>query len=111
MKLITKEIENRLKKFPFGSQDGEGKGAQVLVKFFGGFACTWLVTEAQRTSDGSWDFFGLANLGFGWGWGWFSLAGLQKQKFPPLCLGIERDIYLPDGATVLDVIGEDAVFC
>lgn len=53
MKLITKEIERRLEKHPFGSQEGEGKGAQVLVKFFGGGACTWLVTEAERTADGS----------------------------------------------------------
>lgn len=111
MKLITKEIENWLKKFPFGSQDGEGKGAQALVKFFGGGACTWLVTEAQRTGDGSWDFYGLANLGFGWEWGWFSLAELQDLKFPPFGLGIERDMYLPAGAVVKDLIGEDAVFC
>ena len=41
MKLITKEIERRLEKHPFGSQDGEGKGAQVLVKFFGGSARNW----------------------------------------------------------------------
>ena len=30
MKLITKEIERRLQIYPFGSQEGEGKGAQVV---------------------------------------------------------------------------------
>ena len=111
MKLITKEIERRLEKYPFGSQDGEGKGAQVLVKFFGGSACTWLVTEAERTGDGSWDFYGLANLGCGWEWGRFSLQELEEVKFPPFNLDVERDMYLPAGAVVKDLIGKDAVFC
>ena len=113
MKLITKEIERRLEKYPFGSQDGEGKGAQVLVKFFGGSACTWLVTEAERTDDGGWDFYGLANIGYGWEWGWFSLKELEELRFPPFGfgLGVERDMYLPAGAVVKDLIGEDAVFC
>ena len=107
MKLITKEIERRLQKYPFGSQEGEGKGAQVLVKFFGGCACTWLVTEAERTVDGSWDFYGLANIGYGWEWGWFSLKGLEELRFPPFGLGVERDLYLPAETKVKDIIRED----
>ena len=106
MKLITKEIERRLEKHPFGSQEGEGKGAQVLVKFFGGSACTWLVTEAERTVDGSWDFYGLANIGYGWEWGWFSLRELESVKFPPFGLGVERDMYLPAETKVKDIIKE-----
>lgn len=107
MKLITKEVERRLEKQPFGSQEGEGKGAQVLVKFFGGCACTWLVTEAERTGDGSWDFYGLANIGYGWEWGWFSLKELEELRFPPFGLGVERDMYLSEGTPVKDLIKED----
>ena len=107
MKLITKEIERRLEKHPFGSQEGEGKGAQVLVKFFGGGACIWLVTEAERTADGSWDFYGLANIGYGREWGWFSLKELEELRFPPFGLGVERDLYLPAETKVKDIIRED----
>ena len=105
MKLITKEIERRLGKHPFGSQICNGD-AQVLVKFFGGSACTWLVTEAERTDDGSWDFYGLANIGYGWEWGWFSLKELESVKFPPFGLGVERDMYLPAETKVKDIIKE-----
>lgn len=107
MKLITKEIERRLEKHPFDSQEGEGKGAQVLVKFFGGGACTWLVTEAERTADGSWDFYGVVNIGYGWEWGWFSLKELEELRFPPFGLGVERDLYLPAETKVKDIIRED----
>lgn len=107
MKLITKEIERRLEKHLFGSQEGEGKGAQVLVKFFFGGGCTWLVTEAERTADGSWDFYGVANIGYGWEWGWFSLKELEELRFPPFGLGVERDLYLPEGTLAKDIIKED----
>ena len=35
MKLITKAIENQIKKYPLYSQDGLGENAKVIVKFFG----------------------------------------------------------------------------
>ena len=34
MKLLTKEIEDKLKAHPYGSQDGLGGNAEVLVKYF-----------------------------------------------------------------------------
>ena len=57
------------------------------------------------------DFYGLANIGYGWEWGWFSLKELEEVKFPPFGLSVERDMYLPAGAFVKDLIGEDAVSC
>lgn len=105
MKLITKEIERRLGKHPFGAQICNGD-AQVLVKFFGGSACTWLVTEAEPTDDRNWDFYGLANIGYGWEWGWFSLRELEELRFPPFGLGVERDMYLPAETKVMDIIKE-----
>lgn len=47
MKLITKKIENELAKYPLYSQDGKGKEAVAICKFFlQGF--TWYVLEAQK---------------------------------------------------------------
>ena len=51
MKLITKEIEQKLLANPCGSHDGEGLDAKVIVKFFGGCSATWLVTEADKEGD------------------------------------------------------------
>lgn len=48
MKLITKEIEKRLEKYPFYSQDGKKKEAIAVAKFFlcvG--AWTWYILEAD----------------------------------------------------------------
>ena len=34
MKLMTREMEGKLKSFPFYSQDGKGDDAIVVMKFF-----------------------------------------------------------------------------
>lgn len=34
MKLMTTEIEDKLSKYPIGSTDGQGKNAEVIVKYF-----------------------------------------------------------------------------
>lgn len=107
MKLLTAEIEKRLAKHPFGSQDGKGKDAKVLVKFFGGSACTWLVLEAEKQEDGDWLFYGLATLGYGYEYGEFSLSELKGLRFPPFGLPIERDLYLDKNAKVGDFDKED----
>lgn len=92
MKLLTKEIEKKLEKFPLYSQDGKGLDAKVLVKFFGGSSATWLVTEAEKEGN-NWRFFGYVNLGWGWEWGYFMYSELASLKFPPFGLGVEREIY------------------
>ena len=102
MKLLTSEIIKRLEKHPFGSQDGKFEDAEVLVKFFGGAACTWLVLEGERQEDGDWLFYGLATLGYGYEYGYFELSELQNLRFPPLGLPIERDLYLDKHAKVAD---------
>ena len=100
MKLLTKAIENKLAKRPFGSTDGKGDNAEVIVKFFGGAACTWLVTEGEKR-DGDWLFYGKATLdGEYWEWGYFALSELAAVKFRPFGLGVERDYYF--SGTVAD---------
>ena len=100
MKLLTQEIIRKLEKHPFGSQEGKLDDAEVLVKFFGGGACTWLVTEGEQQEDGDWEFFGKVTLGYEWEWGYFRLSELEKMKFPPFGLGVERDMYLGGKTTV-----------
>lgn len=100
MKLLTAEIIRKLEKHPFRSQEGKMDDAEVLVKFFGGGACTWLVTEGEKQENGDWEFFGKVTLGYGWEWGYFTLSELEKMKFPPFGLGVERDMYLSGKHTV-----------
>lgn len=100
MKLLTAEIIRKLEKHPFGSQEGKLDNSVVLVKFFGGGACTWLVTEGEQQEDGDWLFFGKITLGSEWEWGYFTLSELEQIKFPPFGLGVERDMYLGNKATV-----------
>lgn len=92
MKLITKEIEQKFKEHPFGSQDGFGGNAEVLVKYFNpAGAGTWLITEAEKQDDGNWLLYGYCNI-FEWEWGSVSLEELENIKLP-FGLGIERDLY------------------
>lgn len=105
MKLLTKALEKKLEKFPFGSQEGKGDDAEVIVKFFGGSACTWLVTEGEKQEDGDWEFFGCVTLGYEWEWGYFMLSEIEKVKFPPFGLPAERDLWA-NGCTVAELKGE-----
>jgi len=105
MKLLTAGIEKRLAQYPFGSQDGKGENAEVIVKFFGGYAATWLVTEGEKNEDGDWEFFGKVTLfGDEWEWGYFTLAELKELRFPPFGLPIERDMWLNKNTKVKDLV-------
>lgn len=105
MKLWTKALENRAKKFPLGSQDGKHKDATVLVKYFlPGTAATWIVTEASPLEDGDWEFFGFVCI-FSydeWEWGYFTLHQLEELKAG--FFSVEREINTPQNATVKDLI-------
>ena len=53
MKLMTKEIEDKLAKSPIGSTDARGKDSEVIVKYFNPIgAGTWLITEGEKQEDG-----------------------------------------------------------
>lgn len=105
-KLITKDLLKKFEKYPIGSQDGKGMDAKVLVKFFGGSAATWLITEASPTEDGDYELYGYATLdGYDWEWGYVMLSDLQGLRFPPFGLPIERDMYEVDNnTTVKDLV-------
>ncbi len=104
MELITKDIEERFKNFPLGSQDGKGMDAEVIVKYFNPCgAGTWLITEAEKQEDNSWLLFGYCHI-FEWEWGYVSLTELQDIPLP-FGLSIERDLYTT-GKYVKDFIEE-----
>ena len=105
MKLWTKELEERAKKFPLRSQENLGMEATVLVKYFNPYgAGTWIATEAVKQPDGDWMFFGYCHI-FEWEWGYFTLSELKKLYINlsgyvvPM---IERELHIKDDATVAD---------
>lgn len=103
MKLINKEIIKRFKEYPLYSQDGKGEESVVLVKYFNPCgAGTWLVTEAELQENGDWLLFGYCHIQC-FEWGYVLLSELENLKLP-FGLTIERDLYIPDGAKVKDLI-------
>lgn len=91
MKLMTKEIERRLREAPIRSTDGQGEDAEVIVKYFNPCgAGTWLITEGEE-QDGDWLLYGLCHI-YEWEWGYVLLSELESVK-TPFGLGIERDLY------------------
>ena len=102
MKLLTKEIEEKFNTHPFGSQDGLGGNAEVLVKYFNPTgAGTWLITEAEKEDD-DWIMYGYCNI-TEWEWGTVSLNELQNFK-GPFGLGIERDLYTGNNKVIKDYV-------
>ena len=92
MKLLTKEIEKKLEKSPYGSKDGMGTNAPLVVKFFNpSGAGTWLITEGEKQENGDWLLYGYCHI-LEWEWGSVMLSELESFK-GPFGLGIERDLY------------------
>jgi len=87
MKLITEQLEKELAKYPLYSQDGKGKDAKVLAKFFLQ-SFTWYVLEF----DGQDTFFGIVINGDCSEYGYFSLKELESVR-GMWGLGVERDLY------------------
>lgn len=89
MQLLTKSIENKLKKHPLRSQENV-ENPKIIAKFFNPCGIgTWYITEGEQRPDGDWLLFGLcclqcAELGY------VLLSDLQKQRLP-YGMTIERD--------------------
>lgn len=103
MKLITKELEKELKKFPLYSQDGKKGQAQVICKFFNPMgAGTWFVTEGNQIDEEDWEFFGFAHITDG-EFGYFTLKELESIKLP-FGMTIERDVNFKTGTTIVEAL-------
>ena len=97
MKLMTKELEEKFKKYPLYSQDGKGKDTEIVVKYFNPYGRgTWLITEGEQQEDGDWLFFGYCHI-FCWEWGYVSLSELESVGY------IERDLGLKDNTKIMDL--------
>lgn len=108
MELWTKELEEKSKAFPIGSQDGKGENAEVLVKYFNPYgAGTWIITEAEKQEDGDWLLFGYCHI-IVWEWGYVSLKELQdiRIKIGSTELPLERDLHVKDGTTVKELLNK-----
>lgn len=101
MKLITKQIEKELAKYPLYSQDGKGDDAVIICKFFNPCGSgTWYVLEGNKLADGDWEFYGIVDL-FEREYGYFTLSQLKDVRLP-FGLTIERDRYF-DKCKVKDI--------
>jgi len=91
MMLLTKIIEKKLiENYKLNQPDG-ALDLKPVVKFFGGGACTWLISEYNPETE---LFFGLCDFGAGFPeLGYVSKQELFNIKFPPFGLSVERDRY------------------
>ena len=106
MKLMIKEIEKKLSRHPFGSQENKGLDAEVLVKFFYPYGYgTWLVIEGEKLENGDWELFGYFHI-FEWEWGYVWLSQLEAIHAPGLFGygGVERDRYTGSHPKIRDLI-------
>lgn len=95
-KLVTKEIEDAIRKTPYGTTDGTpNDDKKVIARFFNPCgAGTWYVLEDSMFFEEGNDqqiVFGAATLGYGLELGDFSIRELGEMKLP-FGLRIERDI-------------------
>jgi hypothetical protein len=92
MRLLTKELEAKLRQHPLYSHEKDKpENVKVLVKFFfpaGNW--TWYVTEGEPQNNGDWLFFGFVR-GFENELGYFTLSELEEVTVGGLA--IERDLY------------------
>lgn len=90
MKLLTKEIINKIPKF-YSTENIPLSEKEIVCKFFNPCGSgTWYVIEGQE-EDGDFIFFGLVDL-HEKEFGYFSLNELQSLKLP-FGLTIERDLH------------------
>lgn len=91
MKLITKQIEKQLSKYPLYSQNGKGNNATIVCKFFLG-CWTWYVLEAEKEPNGDYLFYGIVDNGREHEYGYFRLSELASLRIWG-CVKVERDMY------------------
>lgn len=101
MKLLTKEVLTKLLKNGQMTLDGKEVDHKPVAKFFGGGACTWLITELDPRDNDT--MFGLCDIGHGTPeLGYVSFKELQSLRFPPFRLPIERDLYFTPDKTLTE---------
>lgn len=106
MELMTKELEEKLKKYPIGSQDGLLGQAKVIVKYFNPVGVgTWFITEANKLENGDYEMFGYCHLGDDdmAELGYVYLSELKNIQLP-FNLKIERDVYMNEDINLINAL-------
>ncbi len=106
MQLMTKEIEKKLSRHPFGSQESKGLDAEVIVKYFYPYGRgTWLIIEGEKLENGDWQMLGYFHI-YEWEWGYVWLSDLEDIQAPRFFGygGIERDRHIGSHPKVRDLI-------
>ena len=108
MKMITKEIEKLMDKYPLYSQDGKGKDAKVLFKVFNPYGGqSWFILEAgEKLEDGDRELYGLFCNGYETEYGYMMLSDLTETRINigGCKLPLERDMYFK--GTVADALND-----
>lgn len=104
MKLITKEVAERLRSVPLYSTDGEGSNAEVLVRFSIPNVAEYLVTEAEEDPAGSGRFlmFSYGEIHFA-EWGYIHSDEIENLILPD---GTRFNCIIYNGKTVQEVYDE-----
>ena len=101
MKLLTKEIINKLPKLYSNESKKNNSEIPIIVKFFTPWTSfTWYITEGQENKEG-WCLFGLVDTGTNKELGYISLKELESIN-GPFGLKIERDRHY--SGTLADVL-------
>ena len=115
MELLPNELKKVFEDFPLYSQDGKGKEAKVIAKYFNPAGRgTFYALEGSPMDDGDFRFFGFIDL-FDKEFGYFTLSELESVQIPINIEGlgsgvvtIERDLYLdPAERSLAEVLKED----
>lgn len=90
MKLLTKDLEEKLKEYPLGSQDGKLGNSKVIAKFFNPTGVgTWYIIEGKLLENGEAEMFGYCHLGED-----------ELAEFGTVMLSELESIQLPMGMTI-----------
>lgn len=112
MKMITKELEKKMDRYPLYSQDGKGNDAVVLFKVFNPYGGqSWYVLEAGEVRpDGDRELYGLYTCGGEKEYGYWMLSDLTDTKIKVWghYLPLERDRWFK--GNVADAM-KDAMVC
>lgn len=100
MKLITKEIENKIPKI-YATEGTATDEKPIAVKFFDCWGSgRWYAIEGEKLANGDWKFFGYVTGLFEDELGYFLLSQLRDA----LGWRLERDIHFDNGITTLGQI-------
>ena len=109
MKLLTKDLEEKLKEYPLGSQDGKLGNSKVIAKFFNPTGVgTWYIIEGQLLENGDAEMFGYCHLGDDElaEFGTVMLSELESIQLP-MGMTIERDLYIPKEIDLMQALKRD----